>query len=82
MIINNPAQSMFLFIDKNQLQVSYLKKVLYSSNVWIDRQNKKVLDLLNVFIAQQSKIGKHIGWGGALLTPELESNKGGIYIFT
>jgi hypothetical protein len=41
-----------------------------------------VLDLLNVFIAQQSKIGKHIGWGGALLTPELESNKGGIYIFT
>ena len=50
MIINNPAQSMFLFIDKNQLQVSYLKNVLYSSNVWIDRQNKKVLDLLNVFI--------------------------------
>jgi len=40
-----------------------------------------VLDLLNVFIAQQSRIGKHIGWGGALLTPELESNKGGIYIY-
>lgn len=33
MIINNPAQSMFLFIDKNQLQVSYLKNILYSSNV-------------------------------------------------
>ena len=33
MIINNPAQYMFLFIDKIQLHDSYLKNVLYSSNV-------------------------------------------------